>query len=455
MDDIMKVIDGDYCVGCGVCAFADPSFAMKMDMKGRYQAVPGSSHNAGTSAVCPFANSASNEDVLGESLFGSVEGIHHDSAVGFYLQNYIGHVELESYREQGGSGGMVSWFAAKLLEEGMVDAVIHVKDAGRAEVMYSYQVSNSVEELKGGAKSKYYPIELSKVLEHVKYNDQRFAIIGIPCFIKALRLLEKQDEVIASRILFHIGLVCGHLKSTFFAEAEAWESGISPENLEKVDFRHKFEDRAASDYGIEATGAINGELQSVIKPVRELSVSNWGLGYFKYNACEYCDDVMAETADITCGDAWLPGYSEDGKGTNILVVRNPVFEMLLNKYSAELQIESVPVGLIVKSQSSGLRHRREGLKYRLSLKDRKGGWRPTKRVEASESISRRRKKIYQGRLDLLEASFSAFQEAKRQQNFSVFSERMKPILTRYKRADNPLYRRIARRIKKSILRVIK
>lgn len=455
MDDIMKVIDGDYCVGCGVCAFTDPSFTMKMDTKGRYQAVSGGSHNTETSAVCPFANSASNEDVLGKSLFGSVEGIHHDSAVGFYLQNYIGHVEAEGYRERGGSGGMVSWFAAKLLEEGMVDAVIHVKDAGQAGVMYSYQVSNSVEELENGAKSKYYPIELSKVLEHVKNNDQRFAIIGIPCFIKALRLLEEKDEVIDSRILFHIGLVCGHLKSAFFAEAEAWESGISPENLEKVDFRHKFEDRAASDYGIEATGTIDGKLQSVIKPVRELSVSNWGLGYFKYNACEYCDDVMAETADITCGDAWLPGYSEDGKGTNILVVRNPAFQRILNKYSAELQMDSVPVDLVAESQRSGLRHRREGLGYRLSLKDKKGEWRPTKRVQASESISNRRKKIYQGRLNLLEASFTAFQEAKRQGDFDVFSKKMKPLITQYRKDDSPLYMRAGRRAKKLIRRIVK
>lgn len=31
-------------------------------------------------------------------------------------------------------------------------------------------------------------------------------------------------------------------------------------------------------------------------------------------ACNYCDDVFAECADVTCMDAWLPEYSQDHRG---------------------------------------------------------------------------------------------------------------------------------------------
>jgi coenzyme F420-reducing hydrogenase beta subunit len=112
--------------------------------------------------------------------------------LGFYLKTYIGHAVSGGFRDKGSSGGLVNWMASKLLATDKVDAVIHVKESSDGNVMYSYQVSRSVQEIQNGAKSKYYPIELSEVLDYVKNHDERFVVIGIPCFIKALRLLEKK-----------------------------------------------------------------------------------------------------------------------------------------------------------------------------------------------------------------------------------------------------------------------
>ena len=43
----------------------------------------------------------------------------------------------------------------------------------------------------------------------------------------------------------------------------------------------------------------------------------WHYQYFKHNACNFCDDVFGETADITFMDAWLPEYVRDYKGTSL------------------------------------------------------------------------------------------------------------------------------------------
>jgi coenzyme F420-reducing hydrogenase beta subunit len=421
-----------------------------MDEDGKYQAVELSQeHSDIASRVCPFANGEYNEDVLGKEIFGSVSGIQHDDVLGFYLKTYIGHAVSGGFRDKGSSGGLVNWMASRLLATDKVDAVIHVKESSDGNVMYSYQVSRSVQEIQNGAKSKYYPIELSEVLDYVKNHDERFVVIGIPCFIKALRLLEKEDESIRNRIKYHIGLVCGHLKSSFFALAEAWESGIDPEHVKNVDFRYKLPGRSANDYAIKATGISNGKPIEVVKPTRELSTTNWGYGYFKYNACEYCDDVLAETADVTCGDAWLPGYQSDGKGTNVVVVRNSDILDLLEKFSSETQLEEVPSELVVQSQSSGVRHRREGLSYRLHLKDEAGEWRPTKRVSATDNIPRNRKRVYEGRIQLMNESFTAFHGAQESgEGMSFFVRHMGPIVKAYKKADNPLWRRIARKVKR-------
>jgi coenzyme F420-reducing hydrogenase beta subunit len=47
-------------------------------------------------------------------------------------------------------------------------------------------------------------------------------------------------------------------------------------------------------------------------------MATWGAGFFQNSACNYCDDVVAETSDIAFGDAWVEPYSSDGRGTNVV-----------------------------------------------------------------------------------------------------------------------------------------
>ena len=249
--------------------------------------------------------------------------------------------------------------------------------------------------------------------------------------------------------------MCGHLKSTFFALSEAWESGIPLQDIRMVDFRYKLPGRKATDYGIQATGVVDGKTVTVTKPTRELSTTNWGYGYFKYNACEYCDDVLAETADITCGDAWLPQYAKDGQGTNVVVVRSLEMKELLEHFADEIHLEAISADVVAQSQGSGLRHRREGTSYRLYLKDQAGEWRPTKRVKPSNRIPHWRKAVYKERLELVRQSFIGFHLAEHSpQGMQAFNEHMAPYLKRYKRADNPWYRRVGKKAKQLVRRVL-
>ncbi|RYM93677.1 Coenzyme F420 hydrogenase/dehydrogenase, beta subunit C-terminal domain [Bifidobacterium animalis] len=449
MGTIKQVIEGNYCIGCGVCPFLDTNLSISFNENGEYQAVQSvDSVTSPADMICPFANSSLNEDTLGKELFSKQNGIRHNDEIGYYLKTYVGYAISDGFRDRGSSGGMVSWIIAQLFTKNKIDAVIHVKESPEQGLMYSYQVSHSIEEMETGAKSKYYPIQLSNVLDYVKNHDERFAIVGIPCFIKAVRQLEAIDNTIASRIRYHIGLVCGHLKSTFFALSEAWEAGIPPQDVTLVDFRYKLPGHAASDYAIKAEGVVSGKETEVVVPTRDLSTTNWGYGYFKYNACEYCDDVLAETADITCGDAWLPGYDKDSSGTNVVVVRTQEMLDLITSGANEVHLEEVPAKLVAQSQRSGLRHRREGLAYRLYLKDRKNGWRPTKRVQASNHIPYLRKKVYEDRMELTEQSFVAFREAlKSPKGMKRFNEIMQPIVRKYQRVDNPIHRRLLRKMK--------
>jgi coenzyme F420-reducing hydrogenase beta subunit len=306
-------------------------------------------------------------------------------------------------------------------------------------------VSRSEEEIRRGAKSRYYPIELSNVLQEVRQTPGRYAIVGLPCFIKAVRRLALQEPIFRERIVFCIGLVCGHLKSARFADMLAWQMGISPGELATIDFRSKMANAPASEYGIAAWTQCDAGGAARVSRSSDLYGYNWGYGFFKCNACDYCDDVMAETADLCIGDAWLPQYVADSNGTNVIVVRNGVIGEIIDEAAAagRLKLDRITVDAIVQSQDAGLRHRREGLAYRLYLKDQAGVWRPTKRVTASgQHLTERQKKIQECRLQLAAESHCAFQAAIQANRFEIFRQQMDPLVRQYARwYRRPLWRR--------------
>ena len=154
----------------------------------------------------------------------------------------------------------------------------------------------------------------------------------------------------------------------------AWQCGIEPGNLIAIDFRKKLPGFDANRYGIEVTGWQDGQVVTRISPVRDLYGHDWGKGFFKYKACDYCDDVVAETADVVVGDAWLPEYVKNSQGTNVVVVRHPLIRDLIDKgvSTGQINLDCISADEIAKSQKSGLNHRREGLAYRLDLTDRQG-----------------------------------------------------------------------------------
>lgn len=431
-----KIIDNGYCVGCGACATGSGSgYGMEFADDGRYRPIPLTVLNPDNSGppVCPFLDGWPNEDEIAGEIYGPVTGQVRDSTAGYYLKNFAGHVTAGDYRRDGSSGGMVTWLLARLLESDLVDAVIHVKPTSERDVLFEYGISRSVAELQRGAKSRYYPVEISKVMDMVRDNPGRYAFVGVPCFVKAVRLLARRESVFAERIVHTVSLVCGHLKSDRFAKTMAWEMSIHPDSLQSFDFRVKQHGHPASAYGVEAVGMISGQLETRSAMTKDLLGADWGKGLFKLSACEYCDDVIGETADVSIGDAWLPAYVGDPRGTNVVTVRSPEILSLIERHSDELHLEEIGIEDVVLSQAGGFRHRREGLAYRLYLKDAAGEYRPKKRVEASGSLDEKRQRIYESRLALVAESDKAYDLAYVAGDFEVLKRYLLPLLAKHDR----------------------
>ena len=455
------VISGGYCIGCGACTRGDRTslLSIELDADGCLQAKAkstGQSIAAIDASVCPFSDTAVNEDTLGKSLFDS-DGAKHDSKIGYYRETWAGHVADGQYRELGSSGGFTSWLLCELLAKNLVDVVIHVKPRqpnGQDRRLFAYASSRTAQEVQSGAKSHYYPIEMSEVLRLVRETPGRYAIVGLPCFIKVLRLLAKENPIFHDRIVFCVGLFCGHLKSTGFSELYAWQCGIRPDQLRAIDFRRKLSGKLSYQYGVGVSGLQDGKLIERTVPAGDLFGSDWGLGLFKYKACDFCDDVVAETADVSIGDAWLPEFVNDHRGTNVVIVRSPKIATLIQAgiRDSRLALQPIATDRVIESQAAGFRHRREGLAYRLYLVDHLGKWRPPKRVQpCKKHLTQRLRRRFELRQTIAEVSHSAFREAVSTANLSMFEKHLHLLIEAYEKTYQSLPQRVVSSLKAAVV----
>lgn len=380
------------CIGCGACMAqsGEAAEAMRLDRYGQLKPVVWQ-RPSGFAELCPFSPEARNEDEIALERFGSAR--YYDPRIGRFEAAYVGHVREGSFRADGSSGGMASWTAVELLKSGLVDAVAHVVPrSANGQSLFGYRMSRTAEDIRAGAKSRYYPVELSGVIGEMKRNPGRYAVVGIPCFIKAVHLLCRHDPVLRERLAFTLGLFCGHMKSARFVESFAWQMDAEMDAVAGVDYRLKNPERPANWYTAHLRFK-DGSTKS--KDWWHLVDGDWGAGFFQNSACNFCDDVVAETADISFGDAWVEPYSSDGRGTNVVVVRSPVLQRLVARAADEgrLDLSEVDSAFVVRTQAAGFRQRREGLAFRLSWPRR--GVRPRKRVAPKwKGLPARRMLVY-------------------------------------------------------------
>jgi coenzyme F420-reducing hydrogenase beta subunit len=223
------IVRAGMCIGCGSCvAQADaPDTHMQFDAYGHLKPHGPPAwlrrRSERFTHTCPFSPAARNEDQLAAELFPTAA--QRDASLGRFHTAYVGYVAEEDFRRQGSSGGMVSWVATELLRKGFIDGVAHVvatEDPHNAGRFFRYRISRTEEAIRAGAKSRYYPSDLAEMLTMIRAVPGRYAVVGIPCLIKAVQLLCRADPILRERIRFTLGLFCGHMKSARFLESLAW-----------------------------------------------------------------------------------------------------------------------------------------------------------------------------------------------------------------------------------------
>lgn len=384
LDLLRGIVNNNMCIGCGVCVAqknVDTELKMIWDSNGFLvpdldvvEIMPINSLK-----VCPF-NPFPEPEVRTEDELANIflaDSPKRNLKIGRYYNSYVGYAA--DFRLTSSSGGLASYIISKLLENGVVDTVLAVVAGNEGDDYYKYDLIGQKQDALKSSKTRYYPVTMAEVLNQLDQLDGKVAIVGIPCFIKAIRLHQYYNPEIRERVAFTIGIICGGMKSRFFAEYLAGKVGVNSREFSKPEFRIKDLSSTASDYSFGCTDKEGSNHLLKMRTVGDM----WGTGFFKNNACDFCDDVSGELADISLGDAWINPYNKEGAGNNVIITRSQVAENLINEglLSQNLIIENLEEDRFISSQQGGYNHRHRGMGYRTSRARKAGVLIPPKRFE--------------------------------------------------------------------------
>ncbi len=352
---LSRVAKGALCAGCGGCALIAPD-AIEMTM-----APPGflrpqqigpiaPEDEARIAAICPG---------LGQSV--EAQGRPDDPLWGPYLQMQTGWATDATLRHTASSGGALSAVLTHLLDSGAVDGVVQT-GPGVPAVATATVISTDGGGVQSAAGSRYAPSAPLADLGPYLDGTGRYAFVGKPCDIAALRALAEYDPRVSERFVVMISFFCAGVPSQAGAEEVLRNLGATPEEV--TAFRYR---------GMGWPGRATARLKDGSE--RSMSYAeSWGqvLSRHVQHRCKICADGTGRAADLVCADAWEVddrGYPlfEEADGVSLIVARTKIGQALMAEAerAGHLQTGPFDVAQLVHLQP-GQRNRSRALAARLA-----------------------------------------------------------------------------------------
>jgi coenzyme F420 hydrogenase subunit beta len=283
--------------------------------------------------------------------------------LGDFRSIWTGHVEDESLRFKAASGGFISALLIYALERSMADRVLVIGGAPGDPFGPRAYLASTAEEVLAGAGSCYLPPSLEEAVREADCNWGTLAVTGLPCHIQAWKKAAGRLPRLAEKISLYAGLFCDHLVDARFHRLLIGAFGTSPDDVQEVSFRGE-----GWPGGVRVRTA-DGE-EKVIHYGHPLRKMLWKSYFFTPRRCLYCYDALAEFADISAGDAWLPEYEGDSLGRNIVMARSRRGQEICLGMVEEgrLRLEPLEAGRLFTAQKVQLRMKKRDLaaRYRVA-----------------------------------------------------------------------------------------
>jgi coenzyme F420 hydrogenase subunit beta len=258
----------------------------------------------------------------------------------------VGHALHPELRYAGSSGGAISALLSYLLESGQVDFVLHIGASLTEPLRNEIKLSRTRDEVLAGAGSRYAPSAPLSGIDALLARPGRFAFVGKPCDVAALRSYAEHNPLVGQKVKFMLSFMCAGVPSMKGTEAILDRFGVKPDEVKRFAYRGN------GWPGMTRVETHAGDVHEVDY------ATSWGtiLNRHLQPRCKICPDGTGEFADIVCADAW---YGKDGypdfaeqEGRSLIISRNGAGEGLLQACVAAgyLAMEALPVEEIRKMQ---------------------------------------------------------------------------------------------------------
>jgi coenzyme F420 hydrogenase subunit beta len=346
---VERVLKGQLCSGCGLCAgISGGAIAMEMRAPGYARPVQFAPIDRATEAViaesCPGSKVAPWQDAPQRHAYW-----------GPWRETLTGSATDDATRYAGASGGALSALLIHALESGLVDRVLHVEADPAQPTGNRLRWSRTRAEVLDGAGSRYAASSPLQSIDAALAEGGRFAFVGKPCDVSALRQLAKSDPRVDQHIPFKLSFYCGGLPSSQGAERIIRAMGLEPASV--ISFRYRGNGWPGLTVAETADGR-TGEMQYA---------DSWGrhLSREVQFRCKICPDAVGGTADIACADAWYGGESgypqfEEQQGRSLVQTRTSAGEALFRSAveAGLLSAEPLDIGEIDLMQPSQANRKR-------------------------------------------------------------------------------------------------
>ena len=328
-NDINTIVRDGVCIGCGLCAAVSDGavrMAFTPEMRERPVCITQLSETMldNIRSACPgLVVESLNEDEAGL-------GAHDDQMWGRWRNATIAWAAIPEVRHRSSSGGVLSALSAYLLQTNQIDFLLHVGPDPDMPVRSRWKISRTPSEAMDTGGSRYGPAAplagLAEAKGLIGNGARRFAFIGKPCDISAIRLLAKTEKWLANSLVMRLTLMCGGV-SEFKKTTDLLDGwGIREEEI--VEFRY----RGFGNPGLTLARAADGREFSTTYQALWEDESAWALQH----RCKICPDAIGMAADLVAFDCW-PGGGPTGEddGFNAVMTRTPAGETLLSHAVAD------------------------------------------------------------------------------------------------------------------------
>jgi len=361
MKNIKEVWKRGLCHGCGTCAGVCPNEAITMveSENGNFRPIINNS-KCDNCHLCLRVCTGYSVDFnkLNNIIFGKIPD---DILLGNFINCYIGHSTNLNIHLHGTSGGIVTELLLYALKQKIIDgAVVTIMDKIdplRPKVM----IATTSEEIVNAAKSKYCPVPLNIAIQEILKKEGRYAMVGLPCHIDSWRKAEGILPKLKERTVLHLGIFCSHNVSFKGTEFLLRKLNILPEQVAKIAYRDKGWPGGLS------LRLKNGEEKFL--PHGSYWAPLFGRFFFTPYSCTLCCDGLAELADISFGDAWLPEFRREKQGESILIVRTQMGKQLVDLAIAKnkVRLKEVESNKVLQSQRDQILFKKKNLITRMSF----------------------------------------------------------------------------------------